>query len=63
LSWFQLGGKRWFATAVAAFLTKMHNDIDLSATEAEKVHVKGTRREGKEYPIWNPTNRRLQLPL
>ena len=32
MSWFQTGGKRWFATAIVNFLTKMHAEIDVNAS-------------------------------
>jgi hypothetical protein len=63
LSWFQPGGKRWFATAVADFLTKMQNDIELSASVKPEVVVGGDATSPTKYPIWNPSNRRLTLPL
>ncbi|KAF2746731.1 medium-chain fatty acid ethyl ester synthase/esterase 1 [Sporormia fimetaria CBS 119925] len=60
LSWFQLGGKRWFATAVADFLTNMHDNIDLNATAA----TNGIKTDAeRKYPVWDPTNRRLTVPL
>ncbi|KAF2280487.1 medium-chain fatty acid ethyl ester synthase/esteras-like protein 1 [Westerdykella ornata] len=62
LSWFQIGGKRWFASAVEAFLLKMHNDIDSSVTPNVNGSANNTRPTSK-YPIWDPNNRRLQLPL
>jgi uncharacterized protein len=58
LSWFQVGGGRWFATAVAAFLRKMHDDVD-SVASARLADVESA----KKYPIWDPSNRRLRLPL
>ncbi|KAH7117616.1 medium-chain fatty acid ethyl ester synthase/esterase-like protein 1 [Dendryphion nanum] len=64
LSWFQVGGKRWFATAVAEFLSKMHNDIDLSGARGQdNVIANGIEKSSKEYPVWDPANRRLTLPL
>ena len=65
LSWFQFGGGRWFATAIAAFLTKMQDDVDLSATPAGGEHgeANGSAESSKKYPIFDPSNRRLILPL
>jgi hypothetical protein len=58
LSWFQVGGKRWFATAICEIFMKMHNDVDTSATP-KPVESKADRK----YPIWDPSNRRLGVPL
>ena len=58
LSWFQPGGKRWFATATEEFLRKMHDDIDSSATP-RPVETKSD----KKYPIWDPAHRRMDVPL
>jgi hypothetical protein len=63
LSWFQPGGKRWFATAAAALLTKLHNDIDLSAVPKVDVAVKGAGVSKGKYPVWDPMNRRLTVPI
>jgi hypothetical protein len=62
LSWFQLDGKRWFATAVAAFLIKMHDDVektDVSDVEA-KANVKTPEQK---YPVFDPCNRKLIRPV
>ncbi|PVH94589.1 medium-chain fatty acid ethyl ester synthase/esteras-like protein 1 [Periconia macrospinosa] len=61
LSWFQLGGKRWFATAIVNFLTKMHEEIDFNAPLPGKKDADAKMVENK-YPIFDPTNRRLILP-
>ncbi|CAI6328700.1 unnamed protein product [Periconia digitata] len=61
LSWFQLGGKRWFATAIVSFLTKMHDEIDVSAPLPGKKEADAKMVE-KKYPIFDPKNRRLILP-
>ena len=61
---FQLGGGRWFATAAASFLQKMHSEVDFEATkgvdEGKDVNMGGL--EGKKYPIFDPNHRRLILP-
>lgn len=58
---FQLGGKRWFAVAASAFLTKMHEEIDFEASKGE---IRETNNETpeKKYPIFDPNHRRLILP-
>jgi hypothetical protein len=61
LSWFQLGGKRWFATAIAAFLTKMHNDVELTDSSTEEAEVNGKMAEQK-VPVYDPCNRKLICP-
>ena len=58
---FQVGGGRWFATAVSAFLSKMHAEIDNEASRIERVESKVEPPE-KKYPIFDPNNRRLILP-
>ncbi|KAF2118723.1 medium-chain fatty acid ethyl ester synthase/esteras-like protein 1 [Lophiotrema nucula] len=63
LSWFQPGGKRWFATAIAAFFMKMHDDIDAEALKESNGEANGSTEPAKEYPIWDPSHRRLILPL
>jgi hypothetical protein len=61
LSWFEVGGGRWFAKAVAAILTKMENDVG----SVEKAHVAfmGTAEGEKHYPVWDPSHRRLHVPI
>ncbi|KAF2464616.1 medium-chain fatty acid ethyl ester synthase/esterase 1 [Lindgomyces ingoldianus] len=61
LSWFQLGGERWFASAVAEFLKKMQ-DIDLAAPR-ESRETNGSVVPANKYPIFDPSHRRLILPL
>jgi hypothetical protein len=36
LSWFEIGGERWFSRAAAAFLQKMANDVDLKALKQSR---------------------------
>jgi hypothetical protein len=60
LSWFQLGGGRWFATAVSDFLVKMHDDIDLDIPA--EVSAGAIKTTTKKFPIFDPSNRRLILP-
>lgn len=61
LSWFQFGGGRWFATAVSAFLMKMHDDIDLNVPADAPANAK--KGPTKKFPIFDPSNRRLIVPL
>ncbi|KAF2640609.1 medium-chain fatty acid ethyl ester synthase/esteras-like protein 1 [Massarina eburnea CBS 473.64] len=61
LSWFQSGGKRWFATAIANFLTKMHDEIDVDAPLPGREDADAKTVE-KKYPIYDPCNRKLILP-
>ncbi|ORY15457.1 Alpha/Beta hydrolase protein [Clohesyomyces aquaticus] len=61
LSWFQIGGNRWFATAVAEFLKKLQNDVDLKAPR-EGLQSNGSVVPTQKYPTWNPSHRRLILP-
>ncbi|KAL1795426.1 hypothetical protein ACET3X_005650 [Alternaria dauci] len=61
---FMVGGGRWFAVAAAAFLEKVHEEVDFGAMKGvdggEGVDMGGL--EGKKYPIFDPKNRRLILP-
>ncbi|KAF1952004.1 AB-hydrolase YheT [Byssothecium circinans] len=61
LSWFQLGGKRWFATAISDFLMKMNDEIDVDAPLPGRAEADQKAAE-KKYPIYDPFNRRLMLP-
>jgi predicted alpha/beta-fold hydrolase len=62
LSWFQLGGKRWFATAVAAFLIKMHDNVE--ATDVSDVEAQlNWKTPEQKYPIFDPCHRKLTSPL
>ncbi|KAF2711055.1 AB-hydrolase YheT [Pleomassaria siparia CBS 279.74] len=61
LSWFQLGGGRWFATAVSEFLTKMHDEVALDVPAVAPESTKTAKT--KKFPIFDATNRRLILPL
>ncbi|KAF2865667.1 medium-chain fatty acid ethyl ester synthase/esteras-like protein 1 [Massariosphaeria phaeospora] len=61
LGWFQVGGTRWFATAVAAFLTRFHEEMDGSAIAAARTGAEAEEPD-KKYPIYDPNHRRLILP-
>ncbi|KAF2179110.1 medium-chain fatty acid ethyl ester synthase/esterase 1 [Zopfia rhizophila CBS 207.26] len=63
LSWFQYGGKRWFATAVAAFLMKLQIDVDLEASVGGNTESNGDIVSSEKFPIFDPSHRRLILPL
>jgi predicted alpha/beta-fold hydrolase len=58
---FQLGGGRWFATATASFLTKVHDTIDHEASKVERQEDR-VDAPSKVYPIFDPNHRRLILP-
>lgn len=58
---FQLGGGRWFATATASFLTKIHDTIDHEASKIDRQEDK-VDAPNKVYPVFEPTGRRLILP-
>jgi hypothetical protein len=62
LSWFQFGGRRWFADAVVAFLTNLHDEIDIDALPAGKKVEANGEVPTRKYPIFDPCNRRLILP-
>lgn len=58
---FQLGGGRWFATATASFLAKVHDTIDHAASKAARQEDK-VEAPNKVYPIFDPNHRHLILP-
>ncbi|KAH7411913.1 medium-chain fatty acid ethyl ester synthase/esterase-like protein 1 [Phaeosphaeria sp. MPI-PUGE-AT-0046c] len=58
---FQLGGGRWFATAAAAFLSKVHDQVDHAASVSARQDTK-IDTPGRKYPVFDPNNRRLILP-
>lgn len=62
LSWFELGGGRWFARAAAAWLNKMANSVDLDAvrqTRADEPLRNGRAGIGSAKAMWNPVQRKL----
>ncbi|KIX10601.1 uncharacterized protein Z518_01685 [Rhinocladiella mackenziei CBS 650.93] len=69
LSWFELGGTRWFAKVTTAFFQKMAHEIDLDAVP--KTDVNGVQHEGEISrqqrepltPIFEPMRRKLHLPV
>ncbi|KAF2199977.1 medium-chain fatty acid ethyl ester synthase/esteras-like protein 1 [Delitschia confertaspora ATCC 74209] len=62
LSWFQGGGKRWFATAVTKFFMKLQDDIDMDVSAKQAAKENSDVAPSQKYPIFDPTNRRLVLP-
>jgi len=46
---------------VAAFLTKMHAEIDHEASRV-KAEKSGAKTAGEKWPIFDPNNRKLRLP-
>ncbi len=65
LSWFELGGGRWFTKAASAFLQKMARDIDLEKKSAYdedfEGHVVRQQREPLK-PVFEPMRRKLHIP-
>lgn len=62
LSWFELGGERWFARAAAAWLQKMANDVDFEALRKDKMiktTENGSASVGRAKTEWNAVQRRL----
>lgn len=66
LSWFELGGGRWFAKASTAFFEKMAQDIDLhrypKADESLEGRIARQEREPLK-PVFEPMRRKLHLPV
>jgi uncharacterized protein len=64
LSWFELGGERWFARAAVAFLNTMAKDVDCEAMRKElSAEVNGAlpKADGKT-PVYEPMRRKLHVP-
>jgi len=64
LSWFELGGGRWFAKATTAFLQKMAREVNLEMLSSDDSYdgeiVRGQRQPLK--PVFEPMRRKLHLP-
>ncbi|KAJ9612527.1 hypothetical protein H2200_004124 [Cladophialophora chaetospira] len=68
LSWFELGGRRWFERATTAFFQTMARDIDLDAIS--KTDVNGAPLEGQISrgdrqplkPVFEPMRRKMHIP-
>ncbi|MCJ1337040.1 hypothetical protein MMC09_002319 [Bachmanniomyces sp. S44760] len=61
LSWFEMGGGRWFARAATHFLMKMANDIDLSSPVSSPNDLTKDRPADKKAPFWDPMIRKLHI--
>ena len=64
LSWFELGGGRWFAKATTAFLQHMVAEIDLNSPAKLDGSFEGQiSRRNKEplMPVFEPTRRKLHI--
>lgn len=65
LSWFELGGGRWFAKASTAFLQKMARNVDFESIPHEDAALEGwVARQDRDplRPVFQPTRRKLDLP-
>ncbi|KAL6242686.1 hypothetical protein RBB50_010332 [Rhinocladiella similis] len=68
LSWFELGGKRWFARVTTAFFQTMARDIDLDAisrTDADDTQLEGQISRDQRtplVPIFEPMRRKMHIP-
>jgi hypothetical protein len=56
LSWFEIGGHRWFARAAVNFLNKMAIDIQVDAP----ADMNGAAKSDASGPRFNPMRRRWQ---
>ncbi|OCL14433.1 carboxylesterase-like protein [Glonium stellatum] len=62
LSWFELGGQRWFAKAIVAFLMKFATDIDIESSSSGNIDSNGVVVPPRKEPIFDPMHRRLHVP-
>jgi len=68
LSWFELGGTRWFTKVTTAFFQTMARDIELDAiskTDVDDAQLEGqiSREErGPLKPIFDPMRRKMHVP-
>jgi len=68
VSWFELGGTRWFSKVTTAFFQTMAGEIDLDAIS--KADVNGALLEGQISreergplkPVFEPMRRKMHLP-
>ncbi|ETI23039.1 hypothetical protein G647_04835 [Cladophialophora carrionii CBS 160.54] len=68
LSWFELGGRRWFERASTALFQAMANDIELDSIS--KTDVSGAQLEGQISraereplkPVFEPMRRKMHIP-
>jgi len=62
LSWFEIGGGRWFARAASAWLNKMAKEADFDALRAARetrAVENGDARVGRAQTEWNAVQRKL----
>ncbi|KIW26878.1 uncharacterized protein PV07_06672 [Cladophialophora immunda] len=68
LSWFELGGRRWFERVTTAFFQTMANDIDLDAiskTDGNGAQLEGQISRGERQPlkpVFEPMRRKMHVP-
>jgi predicted alpha/beta-fold hydrolase len=65
LSWFELGGGRWFSKASTAFFQKMVREVDFEKISHEDASLEGwVSRQDRDplRPVFQPTRRKLDLP-
>jgi hypothetical protein len=60
LSWFELGGERWFARVAAAFLKQMATGVDWAAMSERRTDcANGDLHEQNEMPSYDPMRRKM----
>jgi hypothetical protein len=66
LSWFEIGGERWFSRAAASFLQKMANNVDLAALRKNRSSSSENgsivRTTTTNNPKYNGLSHKLQDP-
>ncbi|KAF2397195.1 hydrolase, alpha/beta fold family [Trichodelitschia bisporula] len=63
LSWFEIGGERWFSRSACAFLQKMANEADLEALKKQReIPEPETTTSHKKPVVYDPIRRKLLIP-
>ncbi|RMZ83637.1 hypothetical protein DV738_g1054, partial [Chaetothyriales sp. CBS 135597] len=62
LGWFEIGGGRWFSTAIANFFQKLAKDVQLDGYSRTELsgQISLDKRQSLK-PVFNPTGRKLPL--
>ena len=64
LSWFEIGGGRWFAKPVSNFLIRMAKEVDFDKLKEERRVARTAPNEQSKSPaLFLPMRRKLQVPL
>ncbi|KAF2432224.1 AB-hydrolase YheT [Tothia fuscella] len=64
LSWFEIGGERWFSRVAEGFLRKMTTEVDLDALKNSRTSgtQEGSVLHAKKKPVYHGVAKKLQNP-